>query len=252
MVSGRVVDARTGVPVYSLYGEHRKPTPDMLADHIDTAMPFMPVVQRHDGQTITFTLEPSGAGGWFEAAAFTWDGQTFTPASAYTTFNADYLIATGETAWLPLDESRLAPPAEGQPQPSPYHTLLVAPPDGEPYPIFAQDEGLHGPTFINNGRQIAVRAPAYGVIAISRDGAQFGLPVSDTAAPLDHAPLGYGFLEIDISTMQTRYILHQLVNNSTAVEATVLWHDESTGWTPVWSAPVGGMPDLPPFPPIAQ
>lgn len=222
------------------------PTTPALAAFIQPDMGYLPAVRQHNGNNLIVALEPFASGGWFEAQAVEWVGDSVTPINGFNTMNYATVPGSTQRAWLELDEARLAP-QQGQPL-SPFGTLVYQDANGTPYPIYALPQGMVMPAFVNHAQQIAFYVPGEGVMALNRDGTTFGLPVGPNTGPLLHMPGGYGFVETDPEANTTRLVIHRIAPGQDAINATVLWEDPTTGWTSVWSAPTGALLDLPPFP----
>ena len=249
-------DAATSLPAWELHvldlaqgtlTRTLAPDSTALAEWLQPDLAYLPAVRQHRGDDLIFALEPFGAGGWFEAQAFLWSAAGLTPVEGFNTANYATVAGSPQRAWLALDTARLSADGTG----SPFHTLVYRDNAGNSYPIFEQPAGLVQPAFVNHAQQIAVSVPGYGVVAVNRDGSILGLPVGQLAGPLLPAPGGYGFLEVDAAASETRFVIHHITPDASAINATVVWQDQTPGWTSVWSAPVGALPDLPPFTPLA-
>lgn len=216
-----------------------------LAEQLPPDLTYLPTVRQYNGNRVVVALEPFQVGGWVEATAFAWEADSITPVEGFGTPHYTAVPGNPQRVWAAADEAQLA--ARQAPPEVPLSTLIYQDEQGSIYPIYAQPQGVLLPAFVNHGQQLTFVVPGFGVVALNRDGTTTGLPVDPNAAPLLHMPGGYAFVERDPATALTRFVLHRFTPDQRAINATVVWEDPEPGWISVWSAPVGALPELPPF-----
>lgn len=224
-----VLETLTG----DVLAELRHDSPAMLPLGTESGFGVVPVIQRHEGDEVYFTVHPAGVLNP-PYSSFIWNlrDDTVNPTQIYASITSDHFAPTGEVIMSMIDD-RLPNTADrfayGQ-----LNALHVYDPQtAARYPFYVSQElWLFRPQFIQNGERILVggsdpSGAFSGWVVIERHGGLVGV-VPFTAEIWSAAGVGDGFLYIPRE--ETGTLSLYLVNTRSGVNiGQVVWQAQRAG-----------------------
>ncbi|NLX11684.1 MAG: hypothetical protein GXY36_18720 [Chloroflexi bacterium] len=215
----------------------------------------LPLPRLFEDDTIALGMQYMSGGGGLRGDSLIWNWRSGRTSLGVWQGQAsvDVLPATQEVIWI--DENRAFPQAEADVM-TPYNVVTLLSPEGEPYPVFNLGPvALCRSVFINGGQAIAVciqgaERPVYWV-SVNRAGVANALPEDVNSYYLSGTMDGYIYLAKRGGETRLRY--RRAGAEDQPGETDTVWRSEGSEgfWVIVWTTPMSGLEDLPPFPAIA-